>query len=67
MILARFLPAKPGKDGLPFPSQAVSLTSSGQYDTNKAKLEIPLTVPRYDKIPTYLNPEQRHDLTQIPL
>src|SRR5712692_422614 len=24
------------------------------------------TVPRYDKIPTYLNPEQRHALTQIP-
>jgi uncharacterized protein DUF4158 len=23
-------------------------------------------VPRYDKIPTYLNPEQRHALTQIP-
>ncbi len=25
-----------------------------------------LTVPGYDKIPTYLNPEQRHALTQIP-
>jgi hypothetical protein len=24
------------------------------------------TVPGYDKIPTYLNPEQRHALTQIP-
>ncbi len=24
------------------------------------------TVPSYDKIPTYLNPEQRHALTQIP-
>src|SRR6266478_9784438 len=24
-----------------------------------------LTVPGYDKIPTYLNPEQRHALTQI--
>src|SRR2546421_8182505 len=24
------------------------------------------TVPRYDKIPTYLNPEQRHAFTQIP-
>jgi hypothetical protein len=24
------------------------------------------TMPRYDKIPTYLNPEQRHALTQIP-
>jgi len=23
-------------------------------------------VPRYDKIPTYLNPEQRHAFTQIP-
>src|SRR6266567_634653 len=24
------------------------------------------TVPGYDKIPTYLNPEQRHELTHIP-
>ncbi|HEX4714627.1 MAG TPA: DUF4158 domain-containing protein [Ktedonobacteraceae bacterium] len=24
-------------------------------------------MPGYDKIPTYLNPEQRHALTQIPL
>ena len=65
-ILASFLPAKPGKDGLPFPSQAVSLTPSRQYDTNKAKLERPL--PCLDMIrsrPT-LTPEQRHALTQIP-
>jgi hypothetical protein len=36
MILACFFPAKPGKDGLPFPSQAVLLTPSRQYDTSEA-------------------------------
>jgi hypothetical protein len=39
VLLACFFPFKPGKDGLPFPSQAVVLTPSGQYETNKAKLE----------------------------
>ena len=33
---------------------------------NQDKTGETATVPGYDKIPTYLNPEQRHALTQIP-
>ncbi|BCL82048.1 hypothetical protein ccbrp13_45130 [Ktedonobacteria bacterium brp13] len=33
---------------------------------NQGKTGETPTVPSYDKIPTYLNLEQRHALTQIP-
>src|SRR5205823_14760341 len=68
--LACFFPVKPGKDGLPFPSQAVVLTPSGQYDTNKAKLERPLPcldMTRFQRTSTRnsVTPSHRFPLTSL--
>jgi hypothetical protein len=64
------IPAKPGKGGLSFPSQAVSLTPSGQYDTNKAKLEISLpfqdmTRFQHTRIPNNVTHSHRFPLTSL--
>lgn len=65
-IVAGFLPATPGKDGLPFPSRAISLTSKHAVWYKRGKTGEPLAVPGYTSIPTHLNAEQRHALTYIP-
>lgn len=65
-IVAGFLPATPGKDGLPFPSRAISLTSKHAVWYKRGKTGEPLAVPGYTNIPTHLNVEQPHALTHIP-